>query len=407
MKRSATAAFDRLPALAERLRESGPVDRRDVFAIHAPLRICPLGAHVDHQGGVVTGLTVDRSVDLVAVPNESGCFEVSSLDFPGTVVIDLHDGPTQPVGDWGDYARAAVSALAAIHPLGVGLRAVVGGDLPGSGLSSSAAILIAYLMALAHVNGIEHTREGIAALVQASENRFMGVASGRLDQSIILYAEPGHLTRLDCSNFEIRQVPAPERRFRAAFLVAFSGLARSLVRSDFNLRVAECGRAARTLLEIGGRKDAEGAVLSDVEPEVFEARGQALPEMLRRRAAHYFGEAARVEAGVDAWRSGDLDTFGRLMTASGKSSIENYQCGTPETIALWKALVTTPGVLGARFSGAGFGGSCIAMIEVDAAALIIGDVKMKYALAKPVAAAAATYDVCAPSGPAELLKPVV
>ncbi len=407
MMRSTVLAPDRLSLLTLRLRETGSVEDRNLFAVHAPLRICPLGAHVDHQGGVVSGLTVDRSVTLAAVPSESAHFEVSSLDFPGTAVVGFHDTHPTPGRDWADYARAAVSALSDGHTLEVGLRAAVGGDLPGSGLSSSAAVLVAYLTALAHVNGIELTREEVAALVQTSENRFMGVASGRLDQSIILFAEPGHLTTVDCSDLEIQQVPSPDGGASVAFLVAFSGLARGLVRSDFNLRVDECHQAARALSRLGGNDDAADVMLSDIESELFETSGHALPEKLRRRAAHYYSEQARVAAGVDAWRAGDLVTFGWLMTASGESSIENYECGTPESIALWTALRTTPSVLGARFSGAGFGGSCIALIEADAAAQIIEDVRTKYSLTQPGPAASATYDVCTPSGPAELLRTVV
>jgi galactokinase len=396
----------RLSDVVGKLRARGPADDAEIFAVIAPLRICPLGAHVDHQGGVVTGLTVDRSVLLAAVPNRKPRFEVSSLDFSGTAVVDLqHPGPG-PRGDWADFARAAVSALASRGALDVGLRAVVGGDLPGSGLSSSAAVLICYLMALARVNGFDLSREEVSALVQQAENQFMGVASGRLDQSIILFGEQGHLTVVNCSDLAVRQVPAPPGGSTVAILAAFSGLGRALVGSSFNQRVGECREAARALLERGGRKNAVEAVLSDVDRDLFNTYGSGLPEPLRRRALHYFSEQARVAAGVDAWRAGDLSAFGRLMTASGESSIENYECGTSETIALWNILRSTPGVLGARFSGAGFGGSCIALVEHDRAMSIADEVHRRYAAECPGQSPAATFDICLPSGPARLLTTV-
>jgi len=406
MMRPAAPRDRRLSALIEALRGLGPVDERRLFAVVAPLRVCPLGAHVDHQGGVVTGLTVDRSVVLAATPASASRLEVASLNFAGGASIPLDGSDAAPAGDWPDYARAAVSTLSASHALGVGLRAVVGGDLPGSGLSSSAAVLIAYLMALAHVNGIGLSRPEISALVQAAENDFMGVASGRLDQSIILFADRGHLTRVDCSHLEVRQVRSPEGAPEPVFLVAFSGLTRALVGSGFNLRVAECRQAATRLLELAGRDGTADAVLADVDRPLFEAFGPALPEPLRRRAAHYFSEQARVAEGVEAWQSGDLVGFGRLMTASGESSIGNYECGTPEIIALWEALGSAPGVIGTRFSGAGFGGSCIALIEEDAGFAIIEEVRRKYAAAYPGPAAAATYTLCTTAGPAHLVMPV-
>ena len=388
--------------LIERLQRTGPIDKAAVFAVDAPLRICPLGAHVDHQGGVVTGLTIDRSVTVAAAPIEKPVLEISSLDFPGTATIGWREAQNGPMSDWADYARAAISVLSARSVLEVGLRAVVGGDLPGTGLSSSAAVVISYLMALAYVNRVDLSRDEISALVQKAENEFMGVASGRLDQSIILFAEGRHLTRVDCSNLHIRQVPFAEEMKGPVFLVAFSGRSRTLVGSEFNHRVDECRQAARALLELAGKDAGAAPVLSVVGRELFETFGSALPEVLRRRALHYFSEQTRVDQGVEAWRSGDLTIFGALMTASGESSLENYECGTPETIALWDALRNAPGVLGTRFSGAGFGGSCVALIDENAAPSVIDEVSRKYSAAHPDSAVAATYDLCRPAGPANL-----
>jgi len=406
MTRAPVPWATRFTDLVRRLRADGPIDEGSIFAVVAPLRVCPLGAHVDHQGGVVTGLTIDRFVMVAASPIPEPRFEVSSLDFTGTAAVDLRHPDPGRKGNWADYFRAAVSVVTPSGPLESGLKAVVAGDLPGSGLSSSAAVLICYLMAVAHVNGISLPREATSALVQKAENEFMGVASGRLDQSIILFGEPGSLTVVDCSDLGIRHITPPEGGPVVTILVAFSGLDRGLVSSAFNLRVDECREAARSLLQRGGGQDAAGAVLSDVDRAVFEQFAPSLPERYRRRAVHYFGEQTRVAAGIDAWEAGDLSGFGRLMTASGESSIENYECGTPETIALWQALRTTPGVLGARFSGAGFGGSCIALVDHDAAGSVVEEVRRRYAAAFPEQAAAATFDLCSSSGAAQLLTGV-
>ena len=399
----AGADSDRVSDLVARLGEGPSFDRSEAFLVESPLRMCPLGAHVDHQGGVVTGMTVDRRVVMAAVPEADAVVRMASLDFPGEVVVELEDQVPTRAGDWGDYVRAAVAVLAREHRLANGFRAVIGGDLPGAGLSSSAAVLVAYLLALTRVNEIDIGREEISALVQRAENEYVGVASGRLDQSIILFAKDGHLTRVDCSDLSIEQVPLPAGSEDFRVLVAFSGVGRTLAGSGFNTRVSECHEAARLLLELGREALRGQPVLSDVRPEVYEQFAADLPQAQRRRAAHYFGEQRRVFNGVEAWRQGDLDRFGALMTASGASSIHNYESGTAELMTLYETLRDAPGVYGTRFSGGGFGGSCIALIEPEAGPSIIETVERRYEAAHPEAAAEASFHICRPGGPAQVL----
>jgi len=404
MNRLNSAHSNRISELMARLSDNPSFDRCEAFLVESPLRICPLGAHVDHQGGVVTGMTVDRRVVMAAIPETEAVVRVASLDFPGEIVVELEDQVPTRVGNWGDYVRAAVAVLSREDILRKGFRAVIGGDLPGAGLSSSAAVLVAYLLALTRVNEIDISREEISALVQRAENEYVGVASGRLDQSIILFAEHGHLTRVDCSDLNIEQIPHLPGWKGFRVLVAFSGVGRALADSGFNDRVSECHEAARLLLELGGEALHEQPVLSDVRPEIFEQFVDDLPQVQRRRAAHYFGEQRRVLNGVVAWRQGDLDRFGALMTASGASSIHNYESGTAELVTLYEALRDAPGVYGTRFSGGGFGGSCIALIEPEAGPSIIEAVTRRYDIAHPAAAPEASFHICRPGGPAQMLK---
>jgi galactokinase/galacturonokinase len=148
-------------------------------------------------------------------------------------------------------------------------------------------------------------------------------------------------------------------------LVAFTGIPRNLPGTGFNQRVAECRAAAAHLSALAGLPPAR--LLGELSDEVFEAHGAALPDGERRRARHFFGERARVRRGTEAWRGGDLPGFGRLMNESCASSIENYEVGSPELIRLQEILRETPGVLGARFSGGGYGGCAIALVAADAA----------------------------------------
>lgn len=397
-----TPRGDRVARLTRLLEEGRPRDRSEGFLVEAPLRVCPLGAHVDHQGGVVTGMTIDRSVLMAVEPLSDPVVQLSSLDFPGEVTVDLtHRNPAMS-GDWGDYLRAAATVLGSQRPLKGGFRAVVGGDLPGAGLSSSAAVLVAYLLALAKVNGFDLRRQEISSLVQRAENEYVGVASGRLDQSMILYAEAGKLTRVDCADMSIQQIPLPASAGSFRILVAYSGVGRALVGSGFNTRVDECHQAARLLLDLGGQATHGNPILSEVQPEIAERFLADLPRGPRRRAAHYFGEQRRVASGVDAWRQGDLPRFGALMSASGASSIHNFESGTAELVTLYELLREAPGVFGTRFSGGGFGGSCIALIEPEAAETIIERVAQGYAAAHPRAGATASFHVCRSGGPATL-----
>ena len=200
------------------------------------------------------------------------------------------------------------------------------------------------------------------------------------------------------------RVTAREGAPEVGVVVAFSGISRALAGSGFNTRVEECHEAARILLDRGGRAASRRPLLSDVEPELFDRFAAELPESLRRRATHFFGERRRVIDGVEAWRRGDLARFGQLMSASGESSIRNYECGTPEMVTLYELLRETPGVYGARFSGAGFGGSCVALADPAAGEEIADAVSRRYAAAHPGAAANAGYHLCAPAGPARFVN---
>lgn len=371
---------------------------RSVFGIEVPLRVCPLGAHIDHQLGVVTGMTVDRSVVLAVEPSADSRIDVESLDFPGTVTVDLTEPLPPADGSWGDYLRAGVSVLGDRASLSRGFRAVIGGPLAGAGLSSSAAVLIAYITAMARVNEVDLPTGELPTLVQRAENEYVGVSCGLLDPSVIVHSRADALTVIDCLDGSVRRVAGSSNMDRPAVLTAYSGEARSLATSDFNRRVDECAQSATRLLELAGLEATAQPRLRSVAPEVFAEFGRRLPEPLRLRATHFFGEMNRVAAGVAAWERGDLDLFGELVTESGESSISNYECGTPAMVSLFRLLADHQGVYGARFSGAGFGGSCLALVRADAAEEIADAVERRLADARPTPAGRAKVHICRSAG---------
>jgi galactokinase/galacturonokinase len=344
-------------------------------------------------------MAVDRSVMMVARVADGPVFEIESCDFDGTVTVDVTVQTPGSIGHWGDYVRAAVGALSSKYGLSRGLHAVICGELAGAGLSSSAAVLLAYLVGLGEANGIELGATELARLVQAAENTYIGVASGLLDQSVMIYADRGKLSLIDCRNFSVSQIESPAETVLPSVIVAFSGVRRSLADTGFNQRVGECRAAAKILMELAGRVVPAVPRLRDVPTEVFAAEGGRLPPALRSRARHFFTELERVALGADAWRSGDLDRFGALVSESGESSIVNYECGTRPLITLYELLRKREGVFGARFSGGGFGGSCIALARPDAASDVVSSISRAYAIEHPEFAPNADFKVCSAAGP--------
>ena len=337
-----------------------------VRVVIAPYRVCPLGAHIDHQLGPVTAMALDRGVLLAYAPSPSREVRLSSLVFPDEVRFDLDNVPERRAGDWGNFARGAVRALQQSHRLRVGMDGVTAGSLSAGGLSSSAAIGVAYLLALEDVNGLEVSKEENIALDQFIENSYLGLRNGILDQSAILLSRRDHLTVIECATVRYELIPRAASMPDFVVLVAFSGVEQALVGTDYNRRVDECAEAAMILLEAVGRK-AERPLLGHVTAEEYAAHKSLLRGAPARRAAHFFSEVGRVERGVAAWRRGDIEEFGCLMTASGESSIGNYECGSPPLIDLYHILIETKGVCGARFSGAGFRGCCIALVRPEVA----------------------------------------
>lgn len=393
---------EQMARLAGKLRRLPGIDPAQIQFVRVPLRICPLGAHIDHQLGIVTGMTIDRAVMLAFVPRDDGQIVLDSLDFEGPSTISLDNVPAYRKGDWANYARGAALALQVEHRLTRGFTGVIGGDMPIGGLSSSAGVTIAYLLALETVNDLDVAAEANVAHCRYTENEYIGLKNGILDQSVILFSAPQHLTRIDCESVEIDRVESslsPEvLGDEFAVLVVYSGVSHALVGTDYNNRVQECRRAAAQLLTLGGLPVPEDVRLRHVPTPVYDEYGMHLPGPEARRARHYFGEMARVDAGINAWAAGDLATLGRLVTESGESSIAWYECGSPQLVSLYEILRDAPGVYGTRFSGAGFRGNCIALIDPSRATEVAEVVRQQYPARHPDIAALYSIHLCRPDG---------
>ncbi|MCR5548008.1 MAG: galactokinase [Bacteroidales bacterium] len=345
-----------------------------------PYRVCPIGAHSDHNLGKVTGFAIDKGIHIAYAPKQNGVVELASLQFPKRAQWHVRSVSDTKQGDWADYLRGVTIELGQRFPLRYGISGVIEGTLPIGGLSSSAAVCIAFLKALCVVNGIQLDPREIITIAMAAENNYVGVSSGKLDQSCEVYSRKGHMLYLDCKDdsYELISVNPAMKPFEIA--VFFSGVERNLAGSAFNMRVDEARSAAYALkafagLPYGKFKETN---LRDMEPAVFEEYKSRLPENWRKRAEHWYGEFARVEAGAEAWRRGDIEEYGRLSFASGLSSIENWETGSPELKALYDIMTRTDGIYGGRFSGAGFKGCCMALIDPAFRDSILAKVEKEY-----------------------------
>ncbi|KAM0014220.1 putative galacturonokinase [Helianthus debilis subsp. tardiflorus] len=401
-----------LDKIKKNVAEMAGVSINAVKIVVSPYRICPLGAHIDHQGGIVSAMTINKGIILGFVPSADSQVLLKSGQFSGEVRFRVDpiqlpkhaaksNGKTQENGSsdtmeeckWGSYAKGALYALQrGGNVLKQGITGFICGTegLDSSGLSSSAAVGIAYLLALESANNLMVSPTENIEYDRLIENEYLGLKNGILDQSAILLSSYGCLTCMDCKTKIHKLIHPPkyeteknaETKFPYKILLAFSGLKQALTTNPgYNRRVTECREAAEILLKAAG-KEAE-PILSNVEQEEFEAHKSKLEPDLARRAEHYFSENTRVIKGLEAWSCGNFEEFGKLISASGLSSIQNYECGCEPLIQLYEILLKAPGVYGARFSGAGFRGCCVAFVNSDYADKAASFVKNEYFKVQP------------------------
>ena len=303
-----------------------------------PYRISPLGAHIDHQYGKINGLAIDKGIHMAYHPKQNGVIELQSLNFPKRAQFFVSAVPEEKQGDW------------------------------------------------------------------AAENQYVGVSCGKLDQSCEVLSKKNHLLYLDTKDDSYELIPTSEKMKPYKVAIFFSGLERSLKNSKYNLRQDECKAAAYALMGYAGMDydTFANTRLRDVPFEVFEAYKNRLPELWRRRAEHYYSEFARAEKGAELWRKGDLEAYGQLVFESGKSSIYSYECGCDELKKLYEIMAETDGIYGGRFSGAGFKGCCMALIDPDKAESIEARVTAEYLKAFPMLEGKYSFHLCESADGVEL-----
>ena len=330
-----------------------------------PYRICPIGAHSDHNLGKITGLAIDKGIHIAYSPKQNGVVEMTSMQFPKRAQWHVASVPGVKQGDWADYLRGATWALNKKYRLQIGICGVIDGSLPIGGLSSSAAVIIAFLQGLCRVNGIKLGPQELIDVAYDAELNYVGVNVGKLDQSCEVLSRKNHLLYLDTRDGSYELLPQNPSMKPYRIAIFFSGLEHSLAGSKYNMRVDELRAGVYALQAFAGQEYGKfkEAMARNVPRSVYEEFKDRLPAPWARRCEHWYTEFERVEKGAEAWKRGDIEAYGKLSFESGWSSIHNWESGAPEQIRLYEIMTRTDGIYGGRFSGAGFKGCCMALID--------------------------------------------
>ena len=336
---------------------------------HAPGRVNLIGEHTDYNEGFVLPMAIDRGIWIAFRPRTDRRVRLYSLDFEESMQFSL-DALDQKQS-WAGYVHGVAWALqTAGQPL-TGWDGVVMGNVPiGAGLSSSAALELAVARVFAAVSGLDWQPIEMALLCQRAENVWVGVNCGVMDQLVSALGRAQHALCIDTRSLHTEYVPFPSS---ARIVVFYSDAPRSLAASAYNQRRAECEEAVRRIQALTSQVRS----LRDLTPESLDAFRSYLPETIYRRARHVVTENARVLASVQAMRTGDLESLGRWMLASHRSLRDDYQVSSAALDKL-VALAMDAGALGARLTGAGFGGCAIALCRTAHAEQLASEVIAAY-----------------------------
>jgi len=324
----------------------------------APARVNLIGEHTDYNDGFVLPLAIDRRVTVAAARRADDLLRLVSLE-KGEQRLRIAEVGPGAVRGWAAYAAGPVWALARDGVEVGGLDLVLTSDVPiGSGLSSSAAVECATLLAARDLYGGPDDVARLATIAQRAENDVVGVPCGIMDQMAALACRAAHALLLDCRSLEADQVPFAPADAGLALLVVDTRVSHALADGAYAERRAACEQAARVL----GVRSLRDATQADLD-----AAHDRLGESGYRRARHVVGENARVLEVAALLRRGRPDLIGGALRASHASLRDDYQVSAPELDATVEAAAAA-GALGARMTGAGFGGCALALVPAGAVA---------------------------------------
>lgn len=339
-------------------------DGGEISCYFSPGRVNLIGEHTDYNGGHVFPCALTLGTYGIVRKREDERIRFFSLNFAGDGVVEtgLDDLVYSPAAGWTNYPKGVFWAFGEKgHAVGSGIDLLVWGNIPnGSGLSSSASLEVLVGTILNDLFGCGFTPVELAQIGQYSENNFNGMNCGIMDQFAVAMGKKDCAIFLDTSDlsYEYASVKLPD----AKIVITNSRVKHSLVDSAYNQRRSECEQA---LAELQTVVDIRG--LGDLTEEEYEAHREAIKDAVRqKRAKHAVYENQRTVKAVEALKSNDIETFGRLMNASHVSLRDDYEVSCPEIDVLVDLAWEIPGVIGSRITGGGFGGCTVSIVKNDA-----------------------------------------
>ncbi|MGN0857050.1 MAG: galactokinase [Candidatus Spyradenecus sp.] len=325
---------------------------------YAPGRIEVLGNHTDYNEGYVFSTAINYGTFFAIVPNDLGVNRVTAGDLMHTVTFPLEGAKPVTEDTWANYVIGTVAGLAKIKPQTAGFDGMFLGNVPmGFGLSSSAALEMCTAKAVCGLYGIEADNVTLAKVGQAAEHDYAGCSCGLLDQISSLCGAYGKLVKTDFRTLKVETVDmGPD----VCFLMCNPHAKHALVDGQYNSRRKACEEAATYFAKVLSHPV---RALRDVSMAEWEAYHAGLDEVVAKRAAHPIGEDERVLKGAKLLVAGDLAAFGQLLYDSHESSRVMFENSCKELDDVVEITKSVPGVLGARLSGGGFGGSVVVMVN--------------------------------------------
>ena len=321
----------------------------------APGRVNIIGEHTDYNDGFVLPAAIDRAIYVAARPRTDNTVNLVSIDFDARThfTLDTLDDPDLPA--WSKYPRGALWWLTDQGHALPGFDAVIGGDIPiGAGLSSSAAVEVVMLELGLALAGGELTQVEKALAGVEVEHQFIGMPCGVMDQMASAMGKAGHALMIDCRSLETRTIPIPNG---VSIVIMDTGKRRGLVDSEYALRREQCEAAAEKL---------GVAALRDAGMIELEASKDKLDDLLYRRAKHIISENRRVQATVVSFQARSLVSVGQALRDSHASLRDDYEVSCHELDIISDLANAQPGCIGARMTGAGFGGCAVALVRTEA-----------------------------------------
>lgn len=337
---------------------SSRFERRPEHIFFCPGRVNLIGEHIDYNGGKVMPCAISLGTYLAISKNKDKLLRFHSLNFPETIELHLQESYSKTGKTWFNYPLGMINELLQEGNMISGLDMLFNGNLPiGAGLSSSASIEVLTAFALNQLFGMKISNKDIALMGKKVENEFIGVNSGIMDQFAVVMGKKNKAILLDCDTLEYEYLPFETGEY--ILVIINSNKQRRLADSKYNDRFAECGRVLKAL-----KKKLNVTHLCDIDLNTFEEHRHLIDDpVLDKRALHVISENFRVGEAKDALKANDLASFGKLMYASHQSLKDWYEVSGKELDTIVEFCKTYEDCIGARMTGAGFGGCAIALVK--------------------------------------------